>query len=172
MGKNSGTVSLVSLSVPEFVCLDRCALGIGVKQAVVYVYECSWASQGTLSGKDSACQSRQCRDEGSVPELGRSPREGNGNPLQYSCLRDPMDRGAWQAADHGSQRNRHSWASEHTHTHCTLLYMRVPTGGGSLCAGCMCETHMTNLSASVCACPEKHAAAQRGEVTLGGDKKV
>ena len=38
---------------------------------------------------------------GSVLELGRSPGEGNGNPLQYSCLGNPMDRGAWQATVHG-----------------------------------------------------------------------
>ena len=36
-------------------------------------------------------------DAGSIPGLGRSPGEGNGNPLQYSCLESPMDRGAWQA---------------------------------------------------------------------------
>ena len=36
-----------------------------------------------------------------IPELGRSPGEGNGNPLQYSCLEKPMDRGAWQATVHG-----------------------------------------------------------------------
>ena len=35
------------------------------------------------------------RDEGSIPGVGRSPREGNGNPLQYSCLGNPLDRGAW-----------------------------------------------------------------------------
>ena len=40
-------------------------------------------------------------DRGSVPGLGRSPREGNGNPLQYSCLENPMDRGAWWAPVHG-----------------------------------------------------------------------
>ena len=40
-------------------------------------------------------------DEGSIPVLGRSLREGNGNPLQYCCLRNPMDRGAWQATVHG-----------------------------------------------------------------------
>ena len=40
-------------------------------------------------------------DTGSVPGLGRSPGEGNGNPLQYSCLGNPMDRGAWQATVHG-----------------------------------------------------------------------
>ena len=38
---------------------------------------------------------------GSIPGSGRSPREGNGNPLQYSCLENPMDRGAWQAIVHG-----------------------------------------------------------------------
>ena len=39
-------------------------------------------------------------DSGSIPGLGRSPGEGNGNPLQYSCLENPMDRGAWWAAVH------------------------------------------------------------------------
>ena len=39
-------------------------------------------------------------DVGSIPGLGRSPGEGNGNPLQYSCLGYPMDRGAWQAIAH------------------------------------------------------------------------
>ena len=41
-------------------------------------------------------------DGGSIPGLGRSPGEQNGNPLQYSCLENPMDRGVWQAAVHGS----------------------------------------------------------------------
>ena len=40
-------------------------------------------------------------DSGSIPGLGRSPGEGNGNPLQYSCLGSPMDKGAWQATVHG-----------------------------------------------------------------------
>ena len=40
-------------------------------------------------------------DPGSIPGSGRSPGEGNGNPLQYSCLENPMDRGAWRAAVHG-----------------------------------------------------------------------
>ena len=41
------------------------------------------------------------RDLGSIPELGRSSGVGNGNPLQYSCLENPMDRGAWRATVHG-----------------------------------------------------------------------
>ena len=44
---------------------------------------------------------RNAGDPGSIPGLGRSPGEGNGNPLQYFCLENPMDRGAWKAKDHG-----------------------------------------------------------------------
>ena len=47
------------------------------------------------AGKESACNAG---DLGSIPGLGRSPGEGNDNPLQYSCLENPMDREAWQAA--------------------------------------------------------------------------
>ena len=54
-----------------------------------------------LSGKESACNAR---DIGSVPGLGISTGEGNGNPLQYSCLGNPVDRGAWWATVHGVTR--------------------------------------------------------------------
>ena len=46
-------------------------------------------------------------DMGSLPGSGRSPGEGNGNPLQYVCLEDSMDKGAWQATLHGLQRVEH-----------------------------------------------------------------
>ena len=46
-------------------------------------------------------------DLGSITGWGRSPGEGNGNPLQYSCLENPIDRGAWQATVHGVTRVRH-----------------------------------------------------------------
>ena len=55
-------------------------------------------------GKVSACSAE---DLGSIPGSGRSPGEGNGNPLQYCCLENPMDRGAWRAAVHGVTK---SWA--------------------------------------------------------------
>ena len=58
----------------------------------------------TLVGKESAYNSG---DLGSIPGLGRSPGEGNGNPLQYSCLENPIDRGAWWATVHGVTRVRH-----------------------------------------------------------------
>ena len=54
--------------------------------------------------KASACN---LGDLGSIPRSGRCPGEGNGNPLQYSCLENPMDGGAWWATIHGSQRVRH-----------------------------------------------------------------
>ena len=65
---------------------------------------------GSAVGKESACSAR---DPGSIPGLGRFPGEGNGNPLQYSCLENPMDKGAWWAAVHGVAK---SWARLITHT--------------------------------------------------------
>ena len=53
---------------------------------------------GGLEVKVSACNAE---DLGSIPGLGRYPGEGNGNPLQYSCLENPMDGGAWWATVHG-----------------------------------------------------------------------
>ena len=50
--------------------------------------------------KNMPANAGDIRDVGSVPGLGRSPGEGHGNPLQYSCLEKPMDRGAWQAMVH------------------------------------------------------------------------
>ena len=51
-------------------------------------------------------------DAGSIPGSGRSPEEGNGNPLQYSCLGNPMDRGVWQATVHGLERVNHDLATK------------------------------------------------------------
>ena len=52
---------------------------------------------GGSEGKESACKAE---DPGLIPGLGRSPGEGNGNALQYSCLENPMERGAWRATAH------------------------------------------------------------------------
>ena len=54
-------------------------------------------------GKGSACS---VGDPGSIPGLGRSPGEGNGNILQYSCLENSMDGGAWQATVHGVTKSQ------------------------------------------------------------------
>ena len=57
---------------------------------------------GHSDGKESTCNAG---DPGSIPGPGRSPREGNGDPLQYSCLENPMGRGAWWATVHGVTKN-------------------------------------------------------------------
>ena len=57
----------------------------------------AWTSLVTLDGKESACN---VGDLGSIPGSGRSPGEGTGNPLQYSCLENPIDRGAWWGIVH------------------------------------------------------------------------
>ena len=64
------------------------------------------AFQGFLGGsgsKESACNTG---DPGLIPELERSPGKGNGNPLQYSCLENPMGRGAWWATVHRAAKSQ------------------------------------------------------------------
>ena len=56
--------------------------------------------------KNPPANAGDARDTGSIPGLGRSPGEGNDNPLQYSCLGNPMDRGAWQATVPGVTKNQ------------------------------------------------------------------
>ena len=60
------------------------------------------------------------RDAGSIPGLGRSPREGNGNPVQESCLENPMGRGAWWATVHGVTKSQ-TQQSMHIHTHISTV---------------------------------------------------
>ena len=63
-------------------------------------------------GSDGKASVYNAGDLGSIPESGRFPGEGNGNPLQYSCLENPMDGGAWcRLLSMGSQRVGHNWAT-------------------------------------------------------------
>ena len=64
------------------------------------------ASQVELMVKNLPANAGDVRDMGLIPGSGRSPRVGNGNPLQYSCLENSMDRGACSAAVHGVAKNR------------------------------------------------------------------
>ena len=61
---------------------------------------------GGSVGKESPCNARDTGDAGSIPESGRSPEGGYGNPLQYSCLGNPKDRGAWWATVYGVAKNQ------------------------------------------------------------------
>ena len=61
-----------------------------------------WGFPGGTTGKEPACQSSlDIKDTGLIPGSGRFPGEGNGNPFQYSCLENSMDRGAWWAVEGG-----------------------------------------------------------------------
>ena len=61
---------------------------------------------GFPGGSDDKESASNVGDPGSIPGLGRSPGEGNGNPLQYSCLENSMDRGAWQDMVHGIAKSQ------------------------------------------------------------------
>ena len=78
---------------------------------------------------------------GLITGSGRSPRGGNGHPLQYSCLENPMDRGAWQAAFHRITRVGHDWSDlAHMLAYiCVCIYMYI----------CMCESPSV-MSDSLC----------------------
>ena len=63
--------------------------------------QCRYHPVGFPGGSDGKVSTYNAGDPGSVPGSGRSPGEGDGTPLQYSCLENPMDGGAWEAAVHG-----------------------------------------------------------------------
>ena len=71
--------------------------------------------------KESACS---VGDPGLIPGLGRSPGEGNGNPLQCSCLENSMDREAWRATVHGVAKVRHDLATKSSSCH-NLKFVKI-----------------------------------------------
>ena len=67
--------------------------------------------------KNSPANAGDLIDTGSIPRLGRSPGGGHGNPFQYSCLENPMDKGAWQDTVHGVAKSWIQLKQRHMHTH-------------------------------------------------------
>ena len=85
------------------------------------------ASQVVLAVKNFPANAGDLRDSGSIPGLGRSSGGGHGNPLQYSCLENPMDRGAWRATVH---RMVKSWTQlKRLSTHASSLLLWILTHG-------------------------------------------
>ena len=73
--------------------------------------------------KNPPAKAGETRDVGGpIPGSGRSPGVGNGSPFQYSCLENPMDRGAWQTTIHGIAKSW-TWLRTHTHTHTHLIIL-------------------------------------------------
>ena len=106
---------------------------------------------GGSEGKESACNGG---DLGSIPELGRSLGEGNGNPLQYSCLENLMDRGAWQTTVHGvakSQTWLSDWACMHARSPQRTCREPWSARGPTLCWTCpQAMASRPQLSHSAC----------------------
>ena len=71
-----------------------------------------WGFPSSSDGKESACSAG---DLGLIPGSGRSPGGGNGNPLQYSCLKNSMDRGDWQATVRGVEKSPTQLSDYHFH---------------------------------------------------------
>ena len=79
--------------------------------------ECLWASQVVVVVKKPSVNAGDTRDVDLIPTLGRSPAGGHSSPLQYSCLKNPIDRGVWQATVHGVAKNQTGLKQLGTHTH-------------------------------------------------------
>ena len=75
-----------------------------------------WLSYVTLVVKNLSANAGDTRDTGSIPGSKISPGVGNGNPLQYSCLENSMDRGNWRATIHGTAKSLSTHTHAHTHT--------------------------------------------------------
>ena len=96
----------------------------------------TWASLvARLSNKESACNAGDPGDIDSIPGLRRSSGGGNDNPLQYPCLENPMERGAWRAADHGvSKSGVQLSTAPHQLTHTRRFFLHTHSDGSvALC---------------------------------------
>ena len=98
-----------------------------------------WDCPGGANCKESPCQCRDVRVAGSIPGLGRSPGGGHGNPLQYSCLENPTDRGAWRATVHGVTQSwtRQKRLSMHSCTLSFKAFLLTPVCLPSIIAPCI-----------------------------------
>ena len=106
-----------------------------------------FAGQQQRHGSDGKVSIYNAGDPGSITGLGRSPGEGNGNPFQYSCLENPMERGAWQATVHRIARVRHDLATKpppsHPPTHKEMLYFYFIYQ--TLTEGLLCSRPLLNI---------------------------
>ena len=80
-----------------------------------------WSFPGGTVVKNPPTNAGDTRDTGWIPGLGRSPSVGNGNALQYYCLGNPMDRGAWQAIIHGVAKESDTTKQLSTHTELFII---------------------------------------------------
>ena len=113
-----------ALFIEETIVFPLSILDTFFKRSISFYVWAPWASQVALVVKNPTANTGDVRDMGLIPALGRSPGGGHDNPLQYSCLENPMDRGAWWASIHGvtQSRTRLKRLSMHMCTFLSLLF--------------------------------------------------
>ena len=129
-----------ALFIEETIVFPLSILDTFFKRSISFYVWAPWASQVALVVKNPTANTGDVRDMGLIPALGRSPGGGHDNPLQYSCLENPMDRGAWWASFHGVVKSW-TWLNNfpftfHFHalekemaTHFSVLAWRIPGMG-------------------------------------------
>ena len=90
------------MKIPRFLSINKDLFWSVNKDRLIN----SMGFPGVTSDKEIPAHTGDVRDVGSIPELGIAPGEGHGNLLQYSCLENPIDRGAWEAALHRVAKSR------------------------------------------------------------------
>ena len=113
-------------NVGLFPSLDYCegSPNLGL-QGCIYLFVDTFVWMGFPGSSDSKASAHNAGDLGLIPGLGRSPGEGNGNPLQYSWLENSMDGGAWWATVHRVAKSR-TWLSDFTFTLCPIMGLLDP----------------------------------------------
>ena len=126
------------------------------------------ASQVVLEVKNPPANTEDARDKHSIPGSGRSPGGGHGNPLQYSCLENPMDTGAWRATVHSVAQSRRwlKWLSTHRDKVLAwVLYLRALFQGGP-CLGQSVGMCIWGAMALACLVPQSKFALGRTSPAL------
>ena len=120
------------------------------------------------SGSDGKVSAYNAGDPGSIPGSGRSPGEGNGNPLQYSCLENPMDCGTWQVAVH-VVTNRHNLETEQAHRvniKTNLISTIQVSQIWTFCSICFKALFLFTLTGTVKASPWFHSPCYYPEINM------
>ena len=107
-------------------------VGAVLKSPVPTSHFCTWPT-AVPGGSDSKESAWSVGDPGSIPGWGRIPGEGNGNPLQYSCLENPMNRGAWWATVHGVTKSQTRLSNQAQHSSLEIQNYIVKTFPNVLC---------------------------------------
>ena len=100
---------------------------IYIHNTYLYTHTHTWTFQVALSGKKPACQYRRQKRRGFNPWAGRSPGGGHGHPLKYSCLENPMDRGAWWATVHRVTKIQTRLLHTYIHIMWKMFFLQVLT---------------------------------------------